>query len=191
MNPWSQFNQVTKNNPPRELYLEALKFIKVDSILALDIAAGACNETKDMLSRGFNVVAIDSNPELQEIATIINSDNLTTHVSRMESYDYGTKKYDFIIAMFALPFIEPDNFRKTFNKILESLKPGGIFAFHLFGVNDEWAANKKMTFFDEKSARELVSNNKQLLFKEFNYDGKTADRAKKHWHVIWCILEKS
>lgn len=191
MNRWSQFNQNTNNNPPRQLYTEALRFIKSDDVVALDIAAGACNETKDMLSRGFNVVAIDSNPEIQEIAATINSNNLTTDVSTMEDYDYGSEKYNFIIAMFALPFIEPESFKGTFHRIEKSLKPGGVFAFHLFGMNDDWATNKRMTFFDEKSAKELFDNNKQLLFKEFDYDGKTADGGEKHWDVMRCILEKS
>lgn len=191
MSHWSQFNQNTKNNPPRGLYVEALKFLKSDDVLALDIGAGACNETKDMLSRGFSVVAIDSNQEIQEIAATINSANLTVNVSNAENYTYGNDRYDFIIAMFALPFIEPSSFKNTFSKIMKSLKPGGMFAFHLFGVNDEWAASRSMTFFDEESAKELFGSNKQLLFKEFDYDGKTADGSKKHWHIIECILEKS
>lgn len=191
MGRWSQFNEATKNNPPRELYVEALRLVKPTDVLALDIGAGACNETKDMLSRGFRVVAIDSNPEIHGIAATIESDKLTVHETSMEKYDYGSERYDFIVAMFALPFVEPHNFDVTFNKIIRSLKPGGVFAFHLFGVNDGWAANKNMTFFEEKSARELFGNNKQLLFKEFDYDGKMADGSTKHWHVMWCILEKN
>ncbi len=191
MSRWSLYNQDTKNNPPRELYVEALKFIQSDNVLALDIGAGACNETKDMLSRGFNVVAIDSNREIQEIAAMIGSTNLTAEVSNMEDYSYGNEKYDFIIAMFALPFIEPSNSRDTFSRIIKSLKPGGIFAFQLFGSNDEWATNKNMTFFDEKSAKKLFGDNKQLLFKEVEYDGKMANGSKKHWHVMSCIVERS
>lgn len=191
MYSWSHFNESTKNNPPRELYLEALKFVESSDVLALDIAAGACNETRDMLNRGFSVVAFDSNPEILEIAEVINSTNLTVQVSNMEDYNYGDEKYDFIVAMFALSFIRPDRFQETFSRILSSLKPGGVFSFHLFGDNDEWATNKKMTIFDSRAAEKLLGKNKQLLFKEYDYDGKTADGSKKHWHVMWFILRKT
>ena len=191
MSRWRQFNQNTAHNPPRELYREALKFARSSDSVALDIGAGAGNETKDMLLRGFNVVAIDANPELLEIAQTINSPNLMAVVSRMEDYDYGSEKYDFVIAMFALPFIEPSQFTSVFERILDSFKPGGVFAFHLLGVNDGWSVNNKMTFLTAEAAQALFGDNTQLLFKEAKYNGKMANGENKHWHIFECILEKT
>lgn len=191
MNQWHQFNQNTAHNPPRELYRAAVKFATSSDSVTLDIGAGAGNETKDMLLRGFKVVAIDANPELLEIAEAINSPNLRGVVSRMENYDYGSKKYDFVVAMFALPFIEPSQFTSVFERILDSLKPGGVFTFHLFGVNDEWSANNKMTFLTTEAAQALFGDNTQLLFKEVKYNGKMANGENKHWHIFECILEKT
>lgn len=191
MDKWTQFNHHTRNNPPRKLYLDALKFMVSEDVYALDIAAGAGNETKDMLSRGFSVVSFDSNPDILKVAQKLRSDTLETEISTMEKYEYGKNRFDFIIAMFALPFIKPENFHSIHSRIIESLNTGGIFAFHLFGNNDEWASKKNMTFHTTESAKELFHNNEQLLFQDYEYDGKTADGSKKHWHVISCILKKS
>lgn len=190
MNRWSHYNENTKYNPPRELYSEAVELVSTDSPLALDIAAGALNETKDMLNKGFRVTATDSNSGITDLGNLINDNNLSTVVVNMEGFDYGIEKFDFIIAMFALPFMKPKLFARTFNKIIPSLKKEGIFAFHLFGKNDDWSGKSEMTFHDQNSAKRLIEGLKIVKFKEIEIDGKIANGDNKHWHVFQIIVIK-
>ncbi len=190
MNRWSQYNKNTKNRKPRELYLEALEFVKLDNPQALDIAAGPLNETKDMVARGFNVTAFDSNKEVKLLAKSVDSKNLHTEISTMQNYDYGHDKHDLIIAMFALPFIKPEDFHQTFKKIVSSLKRNGIFAFHLFGAADGWASNKNMTFHNPKSVNQLLDGLAVLKLKEINEEAPVADGSTKHWHIFEVIVTK-
>jgi len=189
MKKWSQFNKNTQHNPPRDLYLEAVKLIDANNAEALDIAAGALNETKDMLARGFKVTAIDSNTDITALASEINDKNLSVFVSTMQDFEYEVNKYDLVIAMFALPFIDPADFNRTFNKIVKSVKKGGIFAFHLFGVDDEWSNNPKMTFHDKESASKLVDRLEVLRLKELKDVKKIANGTKKNWHVFQVIAK--
>ncbi len=192
MNTWSEFNKNTQHNPPRELYAKALKYIEpTNKIEALDIAAGACNETSDMLQRGFNVTAIDANPDITTIAAKIGSDALSTSVTTMEDYAYGDARFDFVVAMFALPFIPPAKFEDTFQNIVRSLKPEGVFAFHLFGERDGWSPNNTMTFFDKDRAQKLIKSCRELVFREVESDSKTADGSDRHWHVFQVIVKKN
>ena len=190
MNVWQKFNENTKNNPPRELYIEAIKLIKTQHPNCLDIAAGALNETKDMLKRGCKVTAIDSNDQITQLAKQITTTNLTTVVSTMEDYKYGQNKFDFIVAMFALPFITQEKFENTFLNITLSLKKSGIFAFHLFGKNDDWSKNKKMAFHDKDSIDKLLKNVRILKLKEIEDKGETANGQDKHWHIFQVIIRK-
>ena len=100
----------------------------------------------------------------------LSSSNLKVDVSTMEEYDYGHKKYDFIIAMFALSFIAPCKFEDTFLKITSSLKSDGVFAFHLFGINDGYSKNNKMTFYDKKSISTILKDMHFLKLEEIEYD---------------------
>lgn len=190
VNRWSQFNKNTAQNPPRDLYLDSAKLVSATTPLAIDIAAGALNETKDMLARGFRVVALDSNPDILKLGKTINDDRLQIVLDNMENYNYGEKKYDFAVAMFALPFIKPSQFAETFHKITASLRSGGIFAFHLFGVDDDWSNNPEMTFHDKVAAHNLVEGLEVVKLREIHNDGATSDGKSKHWHIFQVIVRK-
>ena len=178
------------NNDPRDLYLESVELLKVSNPIALDIAAGALNETKDMIKRSFEVTAIDYNPGIVELAKEIGSTKLKAINSTMEDFAYGVNKYDYIIAMFALPFISPNKFDEVFAKITKSLKPDGVFALHLFGNKDEWAGNPKMSIFDVEGARNLIKDLSILKFKEIEKPTRIANGQMKRGHIFQIIVQK-
>jgi tellurite methyltransferase len=191
MNRWKQFNQFTKGKPPRDLYLKAADLLDdYKEICAIDIAAGALNETRDMLQRGFKVTAVDSNPDLIKMAEDIDSDSLQVEVAGMAEFDYGKSKYDFAVAMYALPFIHPTKFDETFAKIVDSLKPGAVFAFNLFGHNDQWYPNPKLTFHSFEEAKTLVNGLEIVSLEDLEGDKKIANGDAKHWHTIYVVSRK-
>lgn len=190
MDRWTKFNRDTKDNPLRELYVEAVEHIAKKQPRALDIAAGALNETKDMLGRGFDVTSIDANPDLLRVIQSIDSNALQAYVSTMEDFQYGNEAFDFIVAMFALPFISPNQFDKTFIKIVASLKPGGIFAFHLFGKQGDWPNRQTMTFHDKKSITKLTTGLEVIKCREIVNTQDSKDGATVSDHVFQLIVRQ-
>lgn len=193
MRSWEQFIQKTTDSLPRELYLEAIGYlIDKTHVNALDIAAGGLNETKHMLKEGFDVVAFDASPLVLELESQINNPHLNVSVDTMQQYDYGKEQFDLIIAMFALPFISPDKFEDTFQNIASSLRTGGIFAFHLFGPNDEWCSRTDVACHTQQQARQLVKCNNLDLVKleEHQGRGRVAVGGTKHWHTLQIITRK-
>lgn len=189
MRHWDTFNERTRDNPPRELYQEAIEHIPPHS-LCLDVAAGALVDTKDMLARGHHVVAIDSNPSILTLAEQVGSPELDPTISTMEDYDYGQERFDYNNAMFALPFITPDRFNETFARIVASLKRGGVFAFHLFGHEDDWYNNPKMTFHAQTEVDTLVEHLTTIRLKEIKNNMAQSDGSTKHWHIFQIIVRK-
>jgi len=59
MSLWPQYIEKTKNKPPRRLLVQALGFVK-NKNAALDLGAGAFNDTRYLLQAGFKkVIAVD------------------------------------------------------------------------------------------------------------------------------------
>jgi hypothetical protein len=92
--------------------------------------------------------------------------------------------------MFALPFTGPADFESVFSEIKGSLKKGGVFCGQLFGMNDEWSKNPKMTFHTEAQVKDLLDDLEILSFKEVEEDSTTANGTPKHWHIFHIIAKK-
>lgn len=190
MGHWDTFNENTKDNPPRELYQEAIKLVPPSST-CLDVGAGALVDTKDMLARGHHVVAIDSNPSLLRLAQQVGSPLLDPTITTMEGYDYGYERFDYINAMFSLPFIEAAAFNQTFKNIVTSLKPDGILAFHLFGDDDYRYGNQKMSFHTIDQARQLIDGLEVIVLREIKHKGKEVSGKENRSDVLQVIVKKN
>ena len=95
------------------------------------------------------------------------------------------------MAMFALPFISPEKFDQTFEKIIASLKLGGVFAFHLFGHKGQWPDKQKMTFHDKKSINELLKNLEVITLKEIENKQKTDEGHVTADHIFQVVVRKT
>jgi hypothetical protein len=93
-------------------------------------------------------------------------------------------------ASWSLPFCPPEHFQSLWQKIAASIHPGGRFAGHFFGVHDEWATNKRMTFHTAMQVKNLFRRFEKELFLEKEWDGTTASGKKKHWHVLSVVAKK-
>ena len=189
-NIWKIYFENTKNQPPRPLLVKALSFVK-EKGLALDLGSGALNDSIYLLNEGFkHVVALDKEPIALEIANNLPPDRLEYIIESFETFRFPKESYDLINAQYSLPFINPTNFNETFKKIVESLKPGGIFTGQLFGDKDEWSKNINMTFQKREEVEELLKGLNILSFEEEERDRPTAAKEMKHWHVFHFIVEK-
>lgn len=181
---WNEYNEARKNKPPRELLTKAVGA----GGYALDLGAGALNDTRYLLEKGYEVDAVDSSPSILELGK-----DLKAHlfVSTFDTFNFPTATYDLINAAYALPFNPPETFDAMFARLVASLKPGGVFVGQLFGIEDSWSDNKKMTFHTRGQVEDLFKGFTISHLNESKYKGKTALGQDKFWHVFDIIATRA
>ena len=182
---WDQFNELTKNKPPREL----LKRAAGTGDYALDLGAGALNDTRYLLKQGYEVDVVDSNPSILELGKGLKKVHL--FVSTFDTFDFPVAKYDLVNAEYSLPFNPPETFDFMFARLITSLKPGGVFVGQFFGVEDSWSNNKKMTFHTKGQVEALFKEFTISHFEETKKEGKTAMGQEKFWHYFDVIAARN
>jgi len=79
----------------------------------------------------------------------IAADNITYRVCSLEEYEYPEGAYDFVISNLALHYIA--DLEPIFEKVFQTLKPGGIFLFNIehpvftAGINEDWLYDQNGT----------------------------------------------
>jgi trans-aconitate methyltransferase len=189
---WDEYYQKIQGREPRQLVLDALeKFPSGESLYAIDLGCGDGTETVVLLSRGWNVLAIDG--ESAAIKRLMDKvpeeahKHLQTQVAKFK--DVVLSPADLIYASLSIPFCEPEYFDALWDKIVSAIKPGGRFAGQFFGVRDSWAVNTDMTFHTEDQVRARLTGFEIESFHEMDEDG-TATSGPKHWHVFTVIARK-
>ncbi len=186
---WSEYYNKTRNKPPRPLLVEALKHVSRKGA-AIDIGAGALNDTRFLLSQGFEVDSLDKSSLIEQEASDIKSDMLHIFTCGFEDFNFISGKYDIASAMYALPFIDPKYFDPVFLKIKSSLNSDGVFCGQFFGLNDSWSSDTKMTFHSKEQIENILTDMDIISLTEEEKDGPTAKGDIKHWHVFHVIAKK-
>ncbi|NNM83952.1 class I SAM-dependent methyltransferase [Candidatus Parcubacteria bacterium] len=178
----------TSGRKQSALLEEALGYVK-DGHFALDLGAGALNETKYLLSKGYTVDAVDSEPSFVDFGKNLAANLI---VSTFDTLDFPVGKYDLVNARYALPFNPPETFNAMFTRLATALKSGGIFIGQLFGLEDSWSDNKEMTFHTKTQVEALLDVNGLTILRleEIKKEGKTALQGGKFWHVFDIIAKK-
>lgn len=187
---WSKYYENTKALKPSRFLIEAFESFNPKPELAVDLGCGAGRDTRYLLEKGFDVKAVDKDPAAKEhLEQLPHQDRLEFICVEFE--DFVFDHYDLINAHYALPFTKKDSFDSVINKVIGSIKPGGVFVGQLFGVDDEWnTPEAKMTFCERTDVDKLFSNFKVLEISEVNEDGAMANGNSKHWHVFNIIAQK-
>ncbi len=195
-NLWKRYSERTKERPPRELLVEALKYVE-ERGAALDLGPGALNESKFLLEQGFasvtavNKDSLESDPVVRERATSFPQDRFTYRVSNFEDFDFEPDTYDLVNAQYSLPFNRPETFDSTFTKIIGSLKKDGIITGQFFGMSDEWNdGSGTMTFLTREHAQDLLKECEIIIFNEVKGRDRLAGGGEKYWHIFDFIARK-
>ena len=181
---------------PRTTLVEALRRFDEEGSrerFAVDLGCGTGGDTVELLRRGWQVLAVDGQAEaIDRLRALELAENersrLETRVSRFETAEWPSA--DLVNASFALPFCPPDDFPAVWERIEQSLHPGGRFSGHLFGDRDEWSDEDDMTFQTRAEAAALLSRLEVELFDEVEEDGSTAVGEQKHWHLFHVVARR-
>ena len=189
---WEGYYEKIQGRAPRPLLIDVLeKYPTGESLHAIDLGCGDGTETVVLLSRGWNVLAVDgTHAAIERLMEKVPQDaqaRLQTQVARFE--DVTLPQTDLIHASLSIPFCQPSQFPELWEKITNALNPGGRFAGHFFGVNDSWADDPDMTFHTRKQVRAMFEKFEIEHFHERDEDGE-ATSGPKHWHVFTVIARK-
>lgn len=189
---WGSYIEKTKelNKGPRILLVEALKLTSKRNS-ALDLGAGALNDTKYLLDQSFRkVTAVDQDEKSKEIAKELSDDRLIFIEGKIEEFEFPDDTYDLINAQFSLPFIDTNKIEEVLAKIAGSLIEEGVFVGQLFGERDEWSKRENINFHTVDKIRVMLKNVEILKLEEEEKEGATVEGAYKHWHIIHIIFRK-
>ncbi len=192
---WRVYYERTGDRPPRETLLGALaKFEAEDAIgRAVDLGCGGGRDTVELLRRGWSVLAIDA--QASAIETLLARPELTefgarpdAEVSRFEAARWP--ETDLVNSSFALPLCPKADFLSMWQRIFDSLRPGGRFAGQLYGVRDQWFGDPSNSHFTDDEIEDLLAAYEVELCREEETDSVTPRGTEKHWHIYHIIARK-
>jgi tellurite methyltransferase len=190
---WKEYFAQTKALPPSPLLQQAARSVR-SKTSALDLGSGGLKDTRFLLEYGFErVVALDILLVAETVAARFPQDRFTYLKSSFETFDFPVAAFDLINAQFSLPFTDPLQFDRVFGRILQSLRPAGIFAGQLFGERDEWGRDTRMSFHSAAAAKSMLAGMASLVYfsDEENWEGHLASGAPKHWHILNIIARRN
>ena len=190
---WGSWVERRKDGPPRPWLRRALPLV-VGRSSALELGPGAFNDTKFLLSEGFEhvtAVDVDLTQEAKEILDTLPAEKMKFVLSSFADLEVHKNEFDLVNAQFSLPFSSPDTFDSVFAKIKASIKDNGIFVGQFFGDRDTWKTTKpELTFHTEEEARDALKDMELLAFEPEEHDRGTLLGDPKHWHILHFIARK-
>ena len=186
---WSEYYEFMREKPPSALLVAGLKYLKQKD-KAIDIGGGSLRDTRHLLQEGLDVTVIDSSPLLMDEAARIKDMRLHPMVVSFENYTFPKNEYNLASAIFALNFCNPLKFDAVFWKIIDSLKPGGIFCSELYGDHDEWSKLPGKTYPSKDRVMKLLVGLEIIRFIEEKTDKKDMSGEVKYKHVFQFIIRK-
>lgn len=188
-----EYYNKTKGNKPSGL-LKTFFFMNFDKELngktAIELGAGAGNDAKYLLEKGFKVTCIDKEEKSKEITMnqIIKNENLEFELQEFEKVKLH--KADLIYSCFSLHFCNPEKFNDMMKEIIVSINTNGFFVGNFLGEEDDWNKNKKMTFLSKERMIEYFKDFEIKYLAEKKYVKDTVLEGKKNWHVFEIIAMK-
>jgi SAM-dependent methyltransferase len=195
---WPAYFQAVHDKPPRDTLLRALDLLGPGNHrLAFDVACGEGRDTRELLRRGWSVLALDSHHGgLEMLKASTPPDHsprlLTAHTS-MEAIPLDPalrQPASLVNASFALPFCDPDAFPALWDWILARLLPGGFFSGQFFGDRDEWAPIRPRSHLSRQQLEKLLLPFDVLWCDEVDKDGEDALGGTKHHHLFHVVARR-
>jgi SAM-dependent methyltransferase len=193
---WSDYYENHPESKAPLILIKGLEYFNKQKLQlpkkSIDIGCGQGSDVAELLSQGWDVIAVDKEPEAEQIIikrfSEFHGNKLITNLQAMENI--VIPKVTLVNTSFSLPFCNPDNFPELWTKITSSITTGGMFCGQLFGEDDGWTTNKEMTFHHRSSIDSLFKNFRIHFLHEENSISNTNSGEVKNWHVFHLVAVK-
>ena len=188
-----EYYNKTKGNNPSGL-IRTFFFMNFDKELnrktAIDLGAGAGNDAKFLLEKGFKVTCIDKEERSKEItiSQITQNENLKFELQEFENLKLD--KADLIYSCLSLHFCKPNKFDNMMNEITNNINKNGFFVGNFLGEEDGWYGNDSMTFLPKEKVLDYFKDFEIKYYAEKKYVKETVIGDKKNWHVFEIMAMK-
>jgi tellurite methyltransferase len=195
---WPGYFATVKGKPPRDTLVTALaNFERTEGPgyagLAVDLGCGEGRDTREMLLRGWRVLAIDAHPDAFRLLNEQLAPGLEARLqTQLATFAQATwpRGADFINASYSLPFCPPEDFPAVWDRIVTTLRRGGRFAGQLFGDRDDWASIPGRSHHTRADVDRLLAPfDVEELREEAKEDGPDTPRPKR-WHIFHIVARK-
>jgi len=186
---WDAFCEATATRGPLEYFHSAVEFVDGNrgaGRLAIDVGCGGGADARDLLARGWRVIALDSSPSSRRLLEERTPDTVRDRLEIMtESFHVAElPEADLVFAQFSLPFAGED-FDASVRNVLSSVTDGGAFVGQLFGENDDWAADPNVASVDRAWIDRAFEGFSVVEVNERNHLGSYGtENDSKHWHFF-------
>ncbi|WP_158865097.1 class I SAM-dependent methyltransferase [Leifsonia sp. AG29] len=186
---WSRFYEEQGGRTVRPTFDRALEALGDRPARAIDLGCGDGVETRQLAKHGWEVLAVDADPGVEQRVVAGLADEEAARVTVRRSTFEALRQLppaELVYAGFALPFCDPEHFPYLWADIRDALVPGGVFAGELFGPHDEWFGRPHMNFHDRAGVESMLAGMEVLELVEDDRRGMSFE-GPKHWHVFHIV----
>lgn len=189
--PRTSYARHCRQRATNALVVEAVSTLDRSDGTAIDIGAGSLNSTRYLLSAGFTVHAIDTDPYTAELADELDDPRLTMHCADVLDVPVPERRFDLIVAIHVLHLLSRRDIDTIVPRLVGALADGGVLCATFVGVRDTWAATPwRATALRRDDVVGLISDLSVIRLDELEYDGVNVLGQSKHWHTLRCLLRK-
>lgn len=193
---WARYYTVTAERPAWLTVRRAIELFAAEPPahprLAVDLGCGAGRDTRELLNAGWRVLAID-----REKAAIAALEAATAAHLRVvlearlaDLAAVEVPSCDLVNASLSLPFLPPDAFWGTWQRILDALPVRGRFAAMLFGDRDGSASDPSMTCPPPEEIRASLGSFEIEHWADREEDSQTALGEPHHFHLVEFVARR-
>ena len=164
------FVKSTVNADVSELYKPFEELLNPGAKI-LDLGCGSGRDSKYFFRHGYDVVAVDPSQAMCE---------------QTRTMDFSNE-FDAVWACASLLHISRDMYELTFNRIMESLKDGGIiYSSWKYGYHDRYQCGRTFTDMNEISLNEVINNIPGLVLLKMwvTYDVRPGEHKVKWLNAL-------
>jgi len=158
---------------------------------ALDIGAGAGNDSAWLLENGFTVTSLDKDASKLRANEALNGKATILELS-WDEFVFTPNSLNLIIAQNTFPFLSREKTERVIVDAVSALQSGGFICYTLFGPKDAWAHKENMHFVSYEDAIAFAEKLPVEIFyrsNEIGY-GSTMSGDMKFWEIHRIILKK-